>query len=66
MLILMTLTLRQGHSALTEANNQHYIHIISATKQAISIKLNTTVGPLLHDLTSLLILGWNRVPIALD
>ena len=40
-LVLMTLTLMQGHSG--SAKNQRCM--LSATKQAISIKLATTVGP---------------------
>ena len=36
-LVLMTLTLMQGHSGLAKAKNQHWM--LSATKQAISIKL---------------------------
>ena len=42
MLISMTLTLMQGHSGLAKAKYQRCM--LSATKQAISIKLATTVG----------------------
>ena len=42
MLISMTFTLVQGHSGSTKATNQRWI--ISTTKQAISIKLVTTVS----------------------
>ena len=50
MLVLITLTLMQGHthSGLAKAKNQHCM--LSATKQAISIKLAATIGHLLHDL----------------
>ena len=41
MLVLMTLTLMQGYGGLTKAKNQRCM--LSATKQAISIKLATTV-----------------------
>ena len=44
MLIAMTLTLKQDHSGLAKAKNQYWI--ISTPKQAISIKLATTVGHL--------------------
>ena len=42
MIISTTLTLMQGHSGLAKAKNQHCM--LSATKQAISIKLATMVG----------------------
>ena len=42
MLVSMTLTLMQGHIGLAEANNQRYM--LSATKQALSIKFAITVG----------------------
>ena len=48
MLVSMTLTLVQGHSGLAKAKHQHYM--LSVTKQAIRIKLTTTVGHLLGDL----------------
>ena len=47
-LVLMTLTLMQGHSWSAKAKNQCCMHL--ATKQVISIKLATTVGHFLHDL----------------
>ena len=47
-LILMTLTLMKGHSGLAKAKNQGCM--LLATKQAISIKLATTVGHFLCDL----------------
>ena len=46
-IILMTLTLMQGHSGLAKAKNERCM--LSATKQAISIKLATTVGHFLRD-----------------
>ena len=42
MLVLITLTVMQGHGGLATAKNQHCM--LSATKQVISIKLATTVG----------------------
>ena len=52
MLVLMTLTLMQGHSGSAKAKNQRCM--LSETKQAISIKLATTVDLffkyILHDL----------------
>ena len=48
MLVLMTLTLMQGHSGSAKARNQR--SMLSATKQAISIKLATKVGHFLRDL----------------
>ena len=42
MLVLMTLTLMQGHSTSAKATNQ--LCMLSSTKQAISIKLATEVG----------------------
>ena len=47
MLVLMTLTLMQGHSALANAKNQRCM--LSATKQAMSTKFATTVGHFLRD-----------------
>ena len=47
MLILMTLTLMQGHSESAKACSQRCM--LSATKQAISLKLATTVGHFLSD-----------------
>ena len=49
-LVLMTLNLMQGHSWSAKANNQR--SMLSATKQALSIKLSTTVvsRPFLCDL----------------
>ena len=48
MLVSITLTLMQGHSELAKATIQRCV--LSATKQARSIKLATTVGNFLHDL----------------
>ena len=48
MLVSMTLTLMQGHSGSAKAKNQRCM--LSATKQAISIELATTVGHFLLDL----------------
>ena len=48
MLVLMTLTLMQGHSGLVNAKRQRCM--LSATKHAIRIKLATAVGHFLHDL----------------
>ena len=48
MLVSMTLTLMQGHSGSAKAKSQRWI--ISTSKQAISIKLATTVSQLLRDL----------------
>ena len=46
----MTLFLMQGHSGSPKAKHQRYNNL-SATKQAISVKLATTVGlVLLYDL----------------
>ena len=42
MLLLMTLTLMQGHSGSAKANNQR--RMLSATKQAVSIKPGAKVG----------------------
>ena len=42
MLVLMTLTPMHGHSVSAKAKTQRFM--LSATKQAISIKLATTVG----------------------
>ena len=42
MLVSITLTLMQGHSGSAMAKNQRCM--ISATKQAISIKFGATVG----------------------
>ena len=42
MLVSITLTVMQGHGGSTKANNQRYM--LSATKQAISVKPATTVG----------------------
>ena len=50
MLILMTLTLMQGHSGSAKAQAKHQRGIISTSKQAISIKLAATVGQFLRDL----------------
>ena len=47
-LVLKTFTLMQGHSGLAKLKNQRCM--LSITKQAISIKLATTVGHCLHDL----------------
>ena len=44
MLVSMTLTLIEGHSGPAEAKQNQRL-IISATKQAIGIKLATTVDP---------------------
>ena len=49
MLILMTMTLMQGRNGSAKAKNQRYM--LSATKQAISIKLATTVGHFYATLT---------------
>ena len=48
MLILMTLTLVQGHSGTEKAKKQRWI--ISTTEQAISIKLAATVDHFVRDL----------------
>ena len=48
MLNLMTLTLMQGHSGSGNVKNQ--CCLLSATKQAIRIKLATTVSHFLNDL----------------
>ena len=48
MLVSITLTLLQGHIGRQKKTNQR--RIISATKQAISIELATSVGSCLHDL----------------
>ena len=42
MLVLMTVTLMQGHSGSAKANSQR--SMLSTTEQAITIKLATTVG----------------------
>ena len=42
MLVLITLTLKQGHSESAKAKNQRCM--LSASTQAISIKLPTMVG----------------------
>ena len=42
MLVLLTLTLMKGHSGSVSANNHRCM--LSATKQAKSIKLDTEVG----------------------
>ena len=47
-LVSMTLTLKQGHNGSAKATNQRCM--LSETKQAISMKLATTVGYVLHDL----------------
>ena len=47
-LMLVSMTLTQGHSGSAKAKNQRCM--LSATKQAISIKLSTTVKPVLRDL----------------
>ena len=47
-LIVMTWTLMQGHSGSVKANNERFM--LSATKQAVSIKFATMVGHFLHDL----------------
>ena len=47
MLVSMTLTLMLGHIGSAKAKNQRLM--LSATKQAISIKLATTVGHFLRD-----------------
>ena len=49
MLVLMRLTLMQGHNGSAKAK-QIQRCMLSATKQAISIKLASTVGHCLHDL----------------
>ena len=46
--VSMTLTLMQCHSGSAKANDQRFM--LSVTKQAISIKLSTTVGHFLRDL----------------
>ena len=51
MLVLMTLTLMKSHSGSAKANNQRCM--LPASKQAISIKLATTVGHLYMTLTLL-------------
>ena len=48
MLVLVTLTLMQGHNGSAKAKNQHCM--LSATKQAISMKLATKLDHLLRDL----------------
>ena len=50
MLVLMTLTWMQGHSGLDKAKN------ISTTKQALSIKLATTVSHFYVTLTLLVLM----------
>ena len=47
-LVLMTVTLMQGHSGSAKEKIQRCM--LSATKQAITIKLATTVGHFLRDL----------------
>ena len=47
MLMLVPMTLMQGHSGSGKAQIQHCM--LSATKQAISIKLATTVGHFSRD-----------------
>ena len=47
MLILMTLTFVQGHSGSAKAKSRR--SMLSAAKQAISIKLAIAVGHFLHD-----------------
>ena len=51
-LVSMTMTLMQGHSGSAEAKQTSVELSRQLTKQAISIKLYTTVGPglFLHDL----------------
>ena len=49
-LIPLTLTLMQGHRVSAKANKSALNAQSSATKQAISIKLATTVGHFLCDL----------------
>ena len=48
LLVLMTLTLIQGHSGLARANYQ--LCMLSATRQAISMELATTVSHYVCDL----------------
>ena len=50
MLVSMTLTLMHGHSGSTKTKCQRRIITVSTNKQAIIIKLATTVGNFLPDL----------------